>query len=168
MPRMASAKGERLVAVFEAAKGVLVLLVGFGLLTVVDQDVQTVAEELVRTLHLNPARHLPRIFLEAAERAGDTRLWLLAAFALGYAFLRLAESYGLWYGRRWAEWVAVASGSLYVPLEIYAIWHRASWVKVSTLVVNIAIVAYIGLTLWRRRHGRVPPAGDETEIPASR
>ena len=165
---MASAKGERLVAVFEAAKGVLVLLVGFGLLTVVDQDVQTVAEELVRTLHLNPARHLPRIFLEAAERAGDTRLWLLAAFALAYAFLRLAESYGLWYGRRWAEWVAVASGSLYIPLEIYAIWHRPSWVKVSTLVVNIAIVAYIGLTLWRRRHGRVPPEGDETEIPASR
>ena len=56
--------------------------VGFGLLAVVDEDIQTVAEELVRTLHLNPAKHLPRIFLEAVERAADTRLWMLAAFAL--------------------------------------------------------------------------------------
>lgn len=155
---MASASGERVVAAFEAAKGVLVLLVGFGLLTVVDQDVQSVAEELVRTLHLNPANHLPRIFLDAVERVGDTRLWLLAALALGYAGLRLAEAYGLWFQRRWAEWFAVASGSLYVPLEVYAIWHRESWVRVGTLVVNIAIVAFMALTLWQRRRGRVPQA----------
>ena len=156
--RMALANGERVVAVFEATKGVLVLLVGFGLLSVVDQDVQTVAEELVRTLHLNPAKHLPRIFLDAAERVGDTRLWLLAAFALAYAVLRLAEAYGLWFHRRWAEWFAVASGSLYVPLEIYAISQRASWVRVGTLVVNIAIVAFMAFTLWQRQHGSVTQA----------
>jgi uncharacterized membrane protein (DUF2068 family) len=122
----------------------------------------------VLTLHLNPARHLPRIFLEAAERAGDTRLWLLAAFALAYAGLRLAEAYGLWFGRRWAEWFAVASGGLYVPLEIYALVHRASWVKAATLVANIAIVTYIGVMLWRRRHAGTSAGRDESELPTSR
>ena len=165
---MTSEKGERVVAVLEAGKGLLVLVVGFGLLAVVDQDVQDVAEELIRTLHLNPARHLPRIFLEAAERASDVRLWVLAAFALGYAVLRLAEAYGLWFGKRWAEWIAVASGSLYIPLEIYAILQRASWIKTTTLVLNVSIVAYIAFALWQRRSGRGPALREKSELPTGR
>jgi uncharacterized membrane protein (DUF2068 family) len=133
----------------------------------IDEDTQTLAEELVRTLHLNPAKHLPRIFLDVAERAADTRLWVLAAFALGYAGLRLAEAYGLWFGRRWAEWFAIASGSLYIPLEIYALWERVSWVRVAALTANVAIVAYIGFTLRRRPKGREPPTPD-IELPRSR
>ena len=152
-------------AAFEAAKGLLVLLVGFGLLTVVDQDAQQLAEELIRTLHLNPAKRLPRIFLDAAERHADLRLWTLAAFAFGYAVLRLAEALGLWFGKRWAEWFAVASGALYVPLEVYALWERATWVRALTLTANVGIVAYVGLTLWRRMHGRGPPAPDQPRLP---
>ena len=165
---MTSDRGERVVAALEAGKGLLVLLVGFGLLAVVDQDVQAIAEELIRTLHLNPARHLPRIFVEAAERASDLRLQLLAAFALGYATLRLVEAYGLWLGKRWAEWIAVASGSLYVPLEIYAILQHVTWVRITTLTVNIAIVVYIAFALWRRRSGRAPPLPGKPELPPSR
>ena len=151
-----SPKGERLVAVFEAAKGVIVLLVGFGLLAVIHQDVQAVAAELVHTLHLNPAMGYPRIFLDAAERYSDVRLWLLAALALGYAALRLAEAYGLWFGRRWAEWFAILTGGFYILLEIDAVLHRVSWVRVGTLAVNTAIVAYLGWALWRRRRERTP------------
>ena len=164
---MTADKGERVVAAFEAAKGLLVLLAGFGLLSVVDRGTQQLAEELVRTLHLNPAKHLPRIFLDAAERYADLHLWMLAAFAFGYAMLRLAEAFGLWFGKRWAEWFAVASGALYVPLEAYALWERATWVRALTLTANVAIVAYVGLTLWRRMQGRGPPAPEEPKLPAA-
>jgi len=160
---MTADKGERVVAAFEAAKGTLVLLVGFGLLAFVDEDTQRLAEELVRTLHLNPAKHLPRIFLDAAERVADVRLWTLAAFAFAYSVLRLAEAYGLWFGKRWAEWFAVGSGALYIPFEAFALWERATWVRGATLTANIAIVAYVGLTLWRRQQGRGPPAPGKPE-----
>lgn len=152
---MRSVEGERLVALFEAAKGVVVLLVGFGLLAVVHQDVQTVAEELVHTFHLNPAKRYPRIFLDAADRYSDVRLWLLAALALGYAAMRLAEAYGLWFGRRWAEWFAVLTGGIYIGVEIDAVWHHVSWVRVGALVLNVGIVAYLGWALWQRRRDRV-------------
>jgi len=153
---MRADKGERVVAAFEATKGLLVLLVGFGLLRYasVDEDTQKLAEELVHTLHLNPAKHLPRVFLDVAERAADIRLWTLAAFALAYSVLRLGEAYGLWHGKRWAEWVAVGSGALYIPLEIYALSQRVTAVRIGTLVLNIVIVAYVGVTLWRRRVSR--------------
>ncbi len=103
-----------------------------------------------------------------SDRAADTRLWMLAAFALGYATLRLAEAYGLWHGRRWAEWIAVASGSLYIPLEIYALSHHVSWLRAGTLIANVAIVAYIGFTLWRRSLPPELPPPDISELPTRR
>jgi hypothetical protein len=50
--------GLRIVALFEGAKGVLLLAAGFGLLSLIHDDVQKMAEELVRHFHLNPARDL--------------------------------------------------------------------------------------------------------------
>ena len=112
---------------------------------------QRLAEDLVGHFHLNPASRYPRIFIEAANRSSDVRLWLLAALAFGYAALRLAEAYGLWRRRRWAEWFAVASGGIYVPIEIYELFHGLSTIKVATLVVNVGIVLYMGHALWHSR-----------------
>ena len=53
----------RTVAVFEAAKGALVLLVGFDLLSLVHHDIQQAAEHLLARTHLNPASRYPRILL---------------------------------------------------------------------------------------------------------
>jgi len=55
--------GLRAVAVFELLKGLLVLLAGAGALSLIHQNVQGVAEQLVRRSHLNPAHHYPRIFI---------------------------------------------------------------------------------------------------------
>jgi len=51
--------GVRTIAFFEALKGMLVLAAGFGLLSLVQQDLQAAAERLVRLFHLNPAHHYP-------------------------------------------------------------------------------------------------------------
>jgi uncharacterized membrane protein (DUF2068 family) len=151
-----AARGVRVVAVFEGAKGALVLLAGFGLLSIVHENLQRLAEELVRHYHLNPASAYPRIFLDAAARLSDVRLWLLATLAFAYAALRLAEAYGLWRERRWAEWFAVASGGIYLPIEIYELFQGLSAIKVGTLAVNLGIVLYMGVTLWRSRRVAAP------------
>src|SRR6266542_5634759 len=97
----AMARGVRAVAVFEALKGALVLAAGFGLLSLLHHDLQAVAERLVRHSHLNPARHYPRIFIEAASHTNDSRLRSLAALAFLYAAVRFVESSGLWRMRGW-------------------------------------------------------------------
>lgn len=153
--RVDRASGVRVVAVFEAAKGLLILVAGFGLLAVVHQDAEWLAEELVRHFHLNPASRYPRVFLDLADRLADVRLWMLAALAFAYASIRLIEAYGLWRARRWAEWLAVASGAIYVPIEVYELFSGLTPIKVGTLAVNLAIVAYMGWTLWTARSGTV-------------
>jgi uncharacterized membrane protein (DUF2068 family) len=148
--------GLRMVAAVEATKGLLVLAVGAGLLSLVHRDVQATAEHVVRALHMNPASHTPRVFLDLADQLTSTRLQLLALGAAAYATLHLVEAYGLWRGRRWAEWLTVVAGGFYVPAEVYELWRGASWLKAALLVVNLAIVAYLARELWRSRRGARP------------
>jgi len=135
--------GERAVALLEAGKGLLVLLAGLGLLAFLHRDVQHLAEALVGRLHLNAAKGYPRIFVDAASQVTDARLWLLAGLAAGYSAMRLTEAYGLWRGRRWAEWFSVGSGAIYVPVEIYELLAGFRWIKLAALMVNLGIVAYM-------------------------
>jgi uncharacterized membrane protein (DUF2068 family) len=141
----------RIVAMFEFAKGALVLVAGFGLLAFVHHDVRDVAEALLEHLHLNPASRVPEIFVALAERVASMDLWLLALGAALYAALRIAEGYGLWYDREWAEWLGAASGLIYVPFELYALAKGVTPLKVATLGVNLMVVAVLSVALWRRR-----------------
>lgn len=141
--KLGSSRGLRAIALFEAGKGILVLVVGFGLLSAVHRDVQGLAEEIVRRFHLDPARHHPRIFIAAAAHLGNERLRSLAAAALLYAVVRFVEAYGLWRDRLWAEWFAIVSGGIFLPVELYELMRRATVVKGVVLVVNAAVVAYL-------------------------
>ncbi len=147
--------GIRIVAIFEAGKAALVLLAGMGLLSLVHKDAQALAERFVERLHMNPAHEYPHIFIEAASKLTDARLWQLAWLALGYAVIRLVEAYGLWWHRRWAEWFALVSGGMYIPIEIYEVFHHVTWIKVCVVIVNAGIVAYMGYEL-RHSRARVP------------
>lgn len=153
--------GLKAVAIYEAAKGVLVLVAGFGVLALMGQDLQYYAEELVAHLHLNPAKGYPRIFIDAAANVSDGKLWMFAGFAVAYAVVRWIEAYGLWRARRWAEWFAVLSGAIYVPAELYELLHHVSPLKVLLLILNVGIVAYMLYILWRleRDRRKIPDDG---------
>jgi len=136
-------RGVRSIAAFEASKGILVLLVGFGLLHLVHHDLQIIAERLVRLGHLNPARHYPRVFIDAASRTSDARLKTLAGLAFLYSIVRFVEAYGLWHMRTGAEWFAIISGGIYIPLEVSKVAAHVSQLRVLVLVLNVAIVTYL-------------------------
>ena len=146
--------GLRVVSVFEAAKGLLVLLSGFGLLAYIHKDLHVAAERLVRHFHLNPASRYPRIFLDLADHVTDAQLWLLAFSALFYALARLVEAYGLWHERPWAEWFGLLMGAMYVPLEVFEIARGVTWPKTVLLVVNAGVVGYLSYAVYQagRKH----------------
>ena len=141
----------RAVALFEALKGALALTAGWGVLALFHGDAQRFADALVGRLHLNPAKSTPQVFLRLLENISNSQLWALAAFAALYAGLRFIEAYGLWRGRRWAEWIAALSGGIYVPVEIYELTRGVSWIKVAALLLNAAVVAYMCYALWVSR-----------------
>lgn len=149
-------KALRPIAVFEAFKGAAVLIAGFGLLSFIGRDAQAFAERLVHRMHLDPANRYPEIFIHAMSDLTNRRLWLMAGFAALYATVRFAEAYGLWHGRRWAEWFAALSGSIYVPVEIYELARKFSWLKLTALVLNLLVVVYMVWLLTESLRRRAP------------
>jgi len=143
--------GLKVAAVFEATKGLLVLLTGFGLLTYIHRDLHQAAEELVRHLHFNPASHYPLVFLELSARINDTGLWAMAAAAFIYAVIRIAEAVGLWLDRRWAEWFGILTGALYIPVEIFELTRSVTWPKVTVISINALVVIYLSGHVFTRR-----------------
>ena len=107
------------VAAIEAAKGAIVLLVGFGLLGLLHRDLPALGSEVVAHLHLNPAKKYPHIFLDLVASLNDRRLCFMASMAALYSTVRFVEAYGLWRQKTWAEWLALVGGCIYLPLEIY-------------------------------------------------
>lgn len=70
-------------------------------------------------------------------------LVLVAVLLLAYAVIELVEAVGLWYARRWAEYLTVVATAAFLPLEIYELTEHISWLKIATLVLNILAVLYI-------------------------
>lgn len=138
-----STSGLRVVAFFEGAKGALVLLAGFELLSFIHKDLHRAAVQLVEHLHFNPASHYPRIFLDLAERINDGNLWAMACGALIYSIVRFVEATGLWLGKKWAEWFGVMTGGMYIPVEIFEITRIVTWPRATVLIVNIGVVSYL-------------------------
>lgn len=146
----------RAVALVEAFKGAVVLLAASGLLALVHRDLNDLAARLVAHAHLNPAAHYPHIFLDAVSQLQQPRLLWLAAGAALYGAVRLAEAYGLWTDRAWAEWLAALSGGLYVPIEVAELLHRPTALGAAVLAVNAAVVAVMVRALLQRRQRPAP------------
>jgi uncharacterized membrane protein (DUF2068 family) len=147
-------KALRAVASLELAKGLIVMLAGFGVLSLRHHDVWGVADSLLYLLHINPDRHFARLFLDWADKVTDTRLLIIAVMAMAYSLLRFVEAYGLWRERAWAEWLALVSGALYVPFEVWDLVHKPTWIRAGVLVINLLVVAYMAY-LRMREHRRL-------------
>ncbi len=141
----------RLIALFEALKGLLVLAAGAGLLRLRHTDLHAFALHLVEHAHLNPAAKVPGIFLEAVNHLENTRLLLLAVGAAAYGALRLVEAYGLWHRRAWAELLSAGSGAIYLPFELVEFARQPSVLHAALVLANVAIVAVMLRALARRR-----------------
>ena len=74
----------------------------------------------------------------------STRNLELTGVALtAYALLEGVEAVGLWRAKRWAEYLTFVATALLLPLEVYEIAHKPTALKAVTLVINVAIVAYL-------------------------
>jgi uncharacterized membrane protein (DUF2068 family) len=73
----------------------------------------------------------------------SSRLHLFAAIALVYALIEGVEAVGLWYAKRWAEYLTLIVTASLLPLEIYEMAHHFTPFKVLAFVVNVAVVAYL-------------------------
>jgi uncharacterized membrane protein (DUF2068 family) len=156
---MAKHFGLRGIALFEAGKGLLAVMVAIWLLSLLHKDIRDVAEHLLHFLHrifrLNPDGHLARSLIRGARRVTPGNLHLWIGGTLIYSIIRFAEAAGLWLEKQWAEWFALISGCLYLPIEIYELAHHATPIKWAIFATNLLIVAYLAWLLRDLHNSRM-------------
>ncbi|MBS0590339.1 MAG: DUF2127 domain-containing protein [Proteobacteria bacterium] len=141
----------RAIAVFKLAKAlglVLVAIAAFGLVHTPWLD------RLARWLLSLPLQAGHAAIVRWVEQLLDwspKRFELIGTLAIAYGSVFATEGWGLWTGRRWAEYLTVFATASLIPFEAWEIWHRFGWLKIAALAINLLIVVY----LWRLvRRGR--------------
>lgn len=71
---------------------------------------------------------------------------LLAVGVTAYAAIEVVEGTGLWLARRWGEYFAMIATSLGLPLEIYDLTRKISWIALVLLGLNLLLVLYLVIT----------------------
>jgi uncharacterized membrane protein (DUF2068 family) len=163
-------KGLRTVAMIEALKGVLVLAVAFALIALLrhDVDLQDAAMNVLDFLHIDPDRRLAGLFIDAAGKVMDWNVIFVGLGAFAYSALRFIEAYGLWRERVWAEWLAIISGSLYIPMEVIELLRRATPMRWSLLIINLIVVAYIAWVRYDEHRTRTAALPVQISNPSPR
>jgi uncharacterized membrane protein (DUF2068 family) len=78
--------------------------------------------------------------------AESKTLLYVAIGLLTYGVLQVVEGLGLWMLKRWGEYLAVVATSLGLPVEVYELGEKISWLRIATLVINVAAVLYLLLS----------------------
>ena len=70
-------------------------------------------------------------------------LYLVGAALAALALLEGIEAIGLWFAKRWAEYLTFVATIVFLPIEVRELIKSVTWLKVLALVINLAVVAYL-------------------------
>ena len=144
-------KGLRTVAVVVGVKGVIGYLGGALALGMVHHDVGVMVDRLLEFIHANADGRVAHWLMGMADKVNNHRNEV-AFVGFAYGSFKLVEAVGLWYEKRWAEWLVILSTIIcFMPIEIYELWIKVTWLKVGAVGLNILIVAFMAMVLKKTR-----------------
>jgi uncharacterized membrane protein (DUF2068 family) len=132
-----------LIALFKLIKGILLLAVGIGALKLLHRDIAQTVAHWVDILRVDPDNRLIHRLLTRILSVTPAQLRAASAGTFVYAGLLLTEGLGLLFRKRWAEYFTIVTTAGLIPIEVYELSRRVSTAKVTVLIINVAIVAYL-------------------------
>jgi uncharacterized membrane protein (DUF2068 family) len=138
-----------LIGLFKLCKAIALLVAGIGILKLLHRDVAPVVTHWVEQLRLDPDNYYIHRALTRVFRVTPKQLKELSVGTFIYAGLYLTEGIGLVMRKHWAEYLTTISTALFIPLEVYELYHRFTWPRLSFLLINVAIVWYLAARIKR-------------------
>ncbi len=139
----ARSAGLYLIGLYKLFEGLLLLAAAIGALRMLHRDLAASAMHWIHILRLDPDNHYIHKLLVKVFNVTPHQLELMSAGTFFYAGLRIIEGVGLILRKRWAEYLVVIATAIFIPLEIYELARRFTWIRLALLVLNVLIVIYL-------------------------
>jgi uncharacterized membrane protein (DUF2068 family) len=107
------------------------------------RDVSASVMHWIDLLRVDPDNRFIHKIIIRSFGIHEKQLRAISAGTFFYASILLTEGIGLLMRKHWAEWFTVISTAVFIPLEVYEIFHRFTFVRVGVLLLNAAIVWYL-------------------------
>lgn len=144
-------RGLMTIGIFKLLESVFFLLVGVGVIHFIHRDLGDEATRLAERLRFDLDGRLMTWVMDHLDAITAHRMRQISALTFFYAGLRVTEGVGLVMEKLWAEYLTVWATAIFLPWEVYEIVRHLDWVRVSLLIVNLTVLAYL---VWALRHNR--------------
>ena len=154
------------IAVFKLVKATALIALGIVALTMAHGDSERSFAHWEAVVSFAPGH---RLLHHAIAKIAGLEPRQLAEFGVGtfvYAAVFLVEGFGLLLQKHWAEYVTSGVTLSFIPLELYELIEKPTWVRAVALVVNIAVVVYLVFRIRREKkevHRSVVATVDEPQ-----
>lgn len=131
------------IGIFKLLQATLFILLGIGAIRLLHKDLIGVTEHFILAMRFNPEGHFVNLFLEKVAMINPHRLREISAAVFAIAALDIVEGTGLVLEQAWAEFVTLILTASFLPWEFFEIMRRATWIRLSLMVINVAVVIYL-------------------------
>ena len=128
---------------FKVLKGMVALLLALGIYSLTDNDLPEEFQKLLMFLHLDPEKEFFVKLADHVAKITPANLRWVVAGAVIYSSFMLLQAVGLIFRVSWIVWLVIGESAFFVPIELFELVHRPSWIPFSILVVNVFIVWYL-------------------------
>ena len=132
-----------IISAIKLSKGLLFVLLGLGILSLIGRDLPAEFQKLIIYLKLDPeTEFFSHLEHQLAEVTPANIRWV-ASGALLYGLLSLGEAIGLIFRVAWVGWVVAAESAIFIPYEIYRLIGHFSLTVLVILLINVWIIWYL-------------------------
>ncbi len=144
--------GLQVIGAMKLLKGVGLLVVGVGLLSMLHRDAAETVRSWIEFLRIDAHAHLVERLIAKVAGISHNTLRSLGVGTLFYAVVFGTEGVGLLLGQSWAEYMTTLVTVSFLPIEGYELITHPSLLKGLVILINAAVVVYLVLEIRRRRN----------------
>jgi uncharacterized membrane protein (DUF2068 family) len=138
------------IATLKIVKGLLLLLVGIGALSLIHKDAAETFTNWANALQVNVHSRILQHWLVEIGLVQRRDLALIVTVSFVYSALLLTEGVGLFMQQVWAEYMTALITASFIPIEVYELARRTTPSRIYLLVINLVVVAYLVMRLSQR------------------
>jgi uncharacterized membrane protein (DUF2068 family) len=144
-------RGLLLIGLFKLAKAIFFFGIGVGALHLLHKDLEDEVMRLAVRFKFDPESRFVSLLLDKVDLIDAHRLRQISVATFGYSALALTEGVGLLLEKVWAEYLTLILTISFLPWELYELFRRPDWFRLSLLLINLAVLGYLVWLLRRKK-----------------